>query len=164
VAYPEETILVHRKATATLSGGEPLLAGPVRLARAGSFVGRGKTGFVAPGEPFEMGFGADDTLRVRRRVDEERETATLTGRTKLTRKVHLFVSNFGPEPAQLTVVERIPVSEIGDVSVEVVDAGGGKLDAKDGFVKIPVSIPARDAKHLELKYRVEWGSKVSLSL
>jgi uncharacterized protein (TIGR02231 family) len=164
VAYPEQTIAVHRKATATLTGGEPLLAGPVRLARGGTFVGRGKTGFISPGEPFELGFGADDTLRVRRRVDEERETGSITGRTKLTRTVHLYVSNLGTEAAQLVVVERIPVSEIGDVSVELVDAGGGKLDAKDGFVRLPLTVPPRDSKHAKLAYKVEWGSKVQLSL
>jgi uncharacterized protein (TIGR02231 family) len=164
IAYPELGVTVHRKAKATLTGGEPLLAGPVRLARGTAFVGRGKTGFVSPGEPLELGFGVDDTLRVRRRLDLNREVAALTGRTKLTRSIRVFVSNFGKDAAELVVLERLPVSEIADVAVELLDPGGGKLDRADGFLRIPVTVQPGDSRELVFHYRIEWPSKVSLAL
>jgi len=53
--------------------GSGVLAGPVLLVRGTELVGRGRVRFVAKGEPFELGFGVDDGIRVRRQVADERE-------------------------------------------------------------------------------------------
>lgn len=45
---------------------EPLLAGPVDLIRAGGVQGRSEIGYVAPGEAFDLVWGPDRDLRVRR--------------------------------------------------------------------------------------------------
>ncbi|HMN74148.1 MAG TPA: mucoidy inhibitor MuiA family protein, partial [Rhodoblastus sp.] len=44
----------------------PLLAGPVSVQRDGAFVGQGALKTVAPGEGFDIGFGADDRVTVTR--------------------------------------------------------------------------------------------------
>ncbi len=161
VVYPERGDAAHVRVTATLAGG-PLLAGPVRLARGGSIVGRGKTAFVAAGEPFELGFGVDDGVRVRRRIDEERDTTPVIGTQKIKRTIKLYLSNLGGQPRKLLVVERVPVSEIADVSIQVVDRGGAQMD-DDGFARFTVEVPANGARELSLIYKIEAAAKVRLT-
>jgi uncharacterized protein (TIGR02231 family) len=164
VVYPERGETAHLRATATLTGDRPLLAGPVRLARDGSLVGRGRTAFVGQGEPFELGFGADDGVRVRRRVDEQRETTAVIGTQKLTRKVELYLSNLGSEARRLKVVERVPVSEIGDVEIAILDRGGATIDEPDGFARFEVELPGNATRELGLSYRIQAAAKVRLTL
>jgi uncharacterized protein (TIGR02231 family) len=163
IAYPEQTVAVHVRATATLSAPWPLLAGPVVVCRSTEIVGRGRATYVGRGEPFEMGFGVDDGLRVRRTVDERREQTTLLGTQKVTRTVKLFVSNVSGQEKKLTVTERVPVSEVKDVEVIVVQTGGGKHDTKDGFIRWEVEVSPRGTQEFSLVYRIEAASKVNLN-
>ena len=152
----------HIRATATLVGSGPLLAGPIRLARGSSMVGRAKIDFVGKGEPFELGFGPDDGIRVRRMEDEERDTQALTGAQRVKRKVSLFLSNLSGTTRSVLVSERVPVSEIDEVEIQVFDPGLFKLDAKDGFLRTVVDVGARATKMMSFSYEVRAGSKVVL--
>jgi uncharacterized protein (TIGR02231 family) len=162
VAFAERTERAHLRATATLTGEVPLLAGPVWLARGAEMVGRGRTHFVAVGEPFELGLGGDEGLTVRRRSHDERETTPIIGTQKLTRTVELFLSNTGGEPRRLRVTERFPVSEIADLKVELLKKDGAQIDRQDGFLHFDLELAPRSTKKLELSYRLEAPAKVAL--
>ncbi|MDO9016801.1 MAG: mucoidy inhibitor MuiA family protein [Myxococcales bacterium] len=162
VAWPERGDAVHLRATATLVGEAPLLAGPVVLARGGELVGRGRVDFVGRGEPFELGFGVDDGLRVRRSVDEKRDTTPVIGTQKVARTVRVYLSNLSDEARRLTVIERYPVSEVDEVKVAVVSHEDATLDARDGFAKWVVTLGAGSTRTLTLVYRIEAAAKVVL--
>lgn len=162
VAYPERTEAVHVRATATLTAPVPLLAGPVTVVRGGEVMGRGRVGFVGRGEPFELGFGVDDGLRVRRHVEEKREVTSVIGTQKIQRSVKVYVSNLGGESKRLTVSERVPVSEIEDVKVSLAQTGGGKHDARDGFLRWEIDVPPRGTHEVSFTYRIEAGARVVL--
>ncbi len=162
VAWPERGDAVHLRATATYAGAVPLLAGPVVLARGNELVGRGRVDFVGRGEPFELGFGVDDGLRVRRSVDEKRDVTPVIGTQKVARTVRLYLSNLSDEARKLSVVERYPVSEVDDVKVAVVSHDGATLDARDGFAKWAVTLAAGSTLTLTLVYRIEAAAKVVL--
>ena len=163
IAYPELSEAVHVRATATLSGASPLLAGPVRVGRGSELTGRGRTAFVAAGEPFELGLGVDEGLRVRRTVEEKRETTAVLGTQRINKSVRVFVSNLGDEARGLIVIERFPVSEIEDVQVSVTRHEDAALDERDGFARFMCSIEPGETRTLRLEYRVEAGAKVQLT-
>jgi uncharacterized protein (TIGR02231 family) len=162
VAHPEVGPVTHVRATATLTGTTPLLAGPVTIARETEVVGRGRVSFVAPGEPFEIGFGTDDALRVRRRVIEKRKTTQLTGTQHVSREVRLYVSNLSDAPQSLSIVERVPVSEVEDVTIEVERQPHMRHDTKDGFATFELDLPAGATRDMVLRYRIEAKSNVVL--
>lgn len=162
VAWPEISEAVFVRATATWAGKVPLLAGPVRLVGGDALVGKARARFVAPGEPFEMGFGIDDSLRVRRQVTETRDTTMLVGTQKISRKVWLGVSNMSGEKRHLKVIERIPVSEIAAVKVVLVSSGGATCDESDGFARFELDVEPNATRSVELEYRIEAGAKVAL--
>jgi uncharacterized protein (TIGR02231 family) len=162
VVFAEVATVAHLRATATLEKGGPLLAGPARIARGQSLVGLAKLDFVGRGEPFEVGLGADDGVRVRRVQTEERETAAVLGTQRIRRKVEVFLVNLGEEPRRVQVTERVPVSEIEDVEVTLTVAGGFKPEGKDGFLRREVELAAHATEELSIAYEIRAGSKVVL--
>ncbi|WP_437623313.1 DUF4139 domain-containing protein [Sorangium sp. So ce1151] len=167
VLYPEAHPAAHLRATVTLDGGgagrpRPLLAGPVRVARGGSLVGRARLDFVGAGEPFELGFGVDDAVRVRRTVDEEQETTAISGSRKIRRRVKLSLSNLSSLAKRVLVTERIPVSEVAEVEVALGEAPGWTLDEKDGFLRGRVELPPRGVKTMAFTYELRAGASVVL--
>lgn len=162
VAYPERGPAVHLRATATLAGPRPLLAGPIHVVRGGELCGRGRIGYVGRGEPFEVGFGVDDGLRVRRHVEESRETTPVVGTQKVARTVKLYVSNLGGERRKLLITERVPVSEIRDVEISIGQTSGMRFDPKDGFAHFDLDLDGRATRELQLNYRIEAGARVVL--
>jgi uncharacterized protein (TIGR02231 family) len=161
VAYPELSEAVHVRALATWNGKVPLLAGPVRLVGGDAAVGAARTPFVGLGEPFELGFGVDDGLRVRRSVQRTKDTVPVTGTQKVTITITDTISNLSNQPKSLLVVERIPKSEISDVKVTC-RPDGGTLDDKDGFVRYTLSLTPHEVRTLTLEYRVEAPGRVQL--
>lgn len=161
VLYPELGGAAHLRATATNTGA-PLLAGPVRVARGAGLVGRSKVGFVGTGEPFEIGFGADDGVRARRHVEEQRDTTAIIGTQKIRRRVDVFLSNLSGEAKALTVTERVPVSEIADVEITMLEAPDFAAKDADGFLRARVSLAAQETKRLSFSYEIRAGSNVVL--
>lgn len=162
VLYPERGGAPHVRGTQTWSGAIPLLAGPVRVVRGGSVVGRSRVGFAGQGEPFELGFGPDDAVRVRRRVDETRDTVPVLGTQKVKRVVRVFVSNLSGDSRTVRVVERVPVSEIADVEVHLGLHDGWKSKPADGMLERDVTLSAREGKELVFEYELRAGPKVEL--
>jgi uncharacterized protein (TIGR02231 family) len=164
VLFPEIAQVAHLRATATLTKGGPLLAGPVRIARGQSLVGRARLDFVGKGEPFEVGLGTDDGVRVRRSQDDQRETTAVTGTQRIKRTVKVYLSNLSGEARRVLVTERIPVSEIDDVEITLTAAGGFRNDGKDGFLHREVDLPPNAAQTLEIAYELRASSRVVLPM
>jgi uncharacterized protein (TIGR02231 family) len=162
VAMPERSIAAHYRATATLSGSRPILAGPVTVLRGGELCGRGRIGFVGRGEPFEIGLGSDDGVRVRRKIEEQRETATLSGAQRIFRTVRLYVSNLSGTSRRVLLIERVPISEIADVEVTLTQTSGMKYDPRDGFASFEVELAPRATREVQFSYRMEAAARVLL--
>lgn len=155
---PQLASVAHLRATGVLSGGQPLLAGPVRIVRGESMVGRGSTGFVGSGERFELGLGTDDGVRCRREQSVERDQS-FTGQ-RIRYKVVVHVSNVSDSPRGLIVTERVPVSEIEAVEVRV-SASGFDVD-RDGIARRQLDLPPNSTQTVELAYEVRAGNSVVL--
>lgn len=162
VAFPELAPIAHVRATATLSGGGPLLAGPVHVTIDGAVAGRARLRFVGSGEPFELGFGTEDSVRVRRAVENVDDTTAIVGTQKRKRTVTVWLSNLSHEPKRVKVIERIPVSEIAGLEVLWLGQKDWTLDARDGFAEREVELAARATEKVVLSYEVRASSKMVL--
>jgi len=157
VLMPELAEAVILKSMHVNRSQQPILAGPVDLVRAGGFVGRSALLFIAPGENFAIGWGPDGALRVQRSVELAREDRGMM--SSWTTQAHLIkvkISNLGAQERTIRVTERVPVSEVEKLRIEV-DAAGTTDKVKpdpNGFLHWTVALPAFGRKSVELKYLV----------
>lgn len=152
ICRPERVEAVLLRTTQPHRGAHPLLAGPVELRRHGGYVGRTSTLFVAPGERFELGWGPQPDLRVHRKVEPAEHTRKpLSSWVRKPRMITVTISNLGGEPHEVQLHERVMVSEIDKVEVEVGPLQGGTRDA-DGIVTKALAVRGFG----ETTYAFEW--------
>ncbi|HEY0195150.1 MAG TPA: DUF4139 domain-containing protein [Kofleriaceae bacterium] len=172
LAIPLRSPAVHQRAR-LVNGAGPLLAGPVDLVMSSGYVGRAEIGFIAGNEQLALGFGPASDLRVHRSEARERDDAGLLGGWNVTTvRVALRLSNLGAQPRTITVTERVPVSEVEQVEIQVSppnayllgvdDSPGGEQIAQvtaraideRGLVTWTVELPALGRRAVTLEYRV----------
>lgn len=161
VAYPERSNVPFMRARGTWTDDTPILAGPVVVMRGNEYAGRSRIDFASAGENFELGLGVDAGLSVHRSVEDEHKVTAVTGKNVLNRTVRIFASNLSDRQRHLTLVERVPVSEIEDVVVKKVFAES--TPDQDGFIEFAIKLEPNAVSEHVVTYRVEYGSKVRLS-
>jgi len=150
---PELASAVLLRSEQTNTAAHPLLAGPVDLMRHSGLVGRTSVLYIAPGERFELGWGPDNALRVVREVESlEWERKTLSSWTRKPRRVRIKLSNLEAAPRSIEVRERIAVSEIDKVKVELSSSNPQTTADADGFLQWDVRLPGLGRQELS----VEW--------
>jgi uncharacterized protein (TIGR02231 family) len=139
--------------------------GQVELARESGFVGWTDVPFIAKGERFELGFGPDASLRVVRSEKQERKVDAVDKWTRVMQRVSLHLSNLSGFPKEVTVTERIPVSRVEHVRVELSKerATPGASPDSDGFVTWRAEIGPSGQTTLVLVYTVACAPGVSLT-
>lgn len=163
VCIPELANVAFRRSVQTNASEYPLLAGPVDLVMRSGLVGRTKLLYVAPNARFELAWGPVPEVRVSRIHDESAEESSMLSSWS-TRKsaVSIKLSNLADQAHSLTVVERMPVSEIErvQIQVEASKSTAGSTPDRDGFVRWSVELPAMGRRTLELRYVVKRRSDV----
>ncbi len=178
VAVPVLTNYVYDQATLTNDSKMVLLAGPVASYMAGQFVGHAEIPTVAAGEQFDVGFGIDSSLRASRERVDKSETVQ-GGNMLLNYTYRLAIENFGSEPADVRLMDRLPTTKdtvkeseirvtLDSTTVEVSkDPDYLRTERKKGLLRWDVKVPAQaigdKAYGLEYKFNVEYDRAMSIS-
>jgi hypothetical protein len=174
VAIPLRSPWVHVRARIINTGTTPLLAGPIDLIMASGYVGRAEVGFVAPGEKFYVGFGPEADIRVHRTETRDRDEAgILGGWNTQTIKVAVRLSNLGTHKREVTITERIPISEVEQVDIQLAAPDAYLLNNDDepageeitqvtaralderGLVTWSVELPPLGRRAVTLEYKIK---------
>ena len=162
-SVPREDTKAYLYATIVLPAGTPMLAGPVALFRDGTFVGTYALPMVSPGEKHELGFGADDLVRVKHALVEEKrgETGLISTSRTDVRMFKISVKNLHERAMKVVVLDQMPVSNNADIKVEA--AGGTKpttvnVEDQRGVVAWDLKVEPDDEEVIDFGYRVVWPS------
>lgn len=164
VLQPELDPAVHVRVDARNRGAHPLLAGPVELVGEHGIVGHTETVFVAPGAPFDLGFGPDDALRCVRTTQKEKWTDEVDQWTRRARRVVLYLSNLSDTPRAIEITERVPVSEVEEVRITIDPQhtdGPTTVDA-NGFWTTTRTLPAHGQTRITLRWVMATAPGVEL--
>ncbi|MEX0655718.1 MAG: mucoidy inhibitor MuiA family protein [Phycisphaeraceae bacterium] len=173
VATPVLTEHVFREAELANTSGRVLLAGPVGAYRNGQFVGHGSLPTVAPGERFTVGLGVDPSLRAGREL-VDRDESTQGGNRVVEISYRLSLTNFSNEPAEVRLLDRLPVADNETaVRVTLVEPGEPLSDAPaavrqrdQGLLRWDLTVPgdaADDARELTYRYRIEYDRQQTIT-
>jgi uncharacterized protein (TIGR02231 family) len=161
-AVPVLTASAYLTARFLAPAGAPLLAGKVALYRDGAFVGRGDIAFTNAGARLDLGFGADDRVKVTR-VALDRATAehgVFSSRKTDTRRFKITVENLHKQPVSITVLDRAPYAE--DETVKVVRLDGTtaptteNVDDRRGVMAWTWTYAPGETREIEHGYEVSW--------
>jgi len=140
----------------------PLLPGLVNVLRDGAFVGQSRLGLVAPGDSADVGFGADDRVKVTRAPVKRKENDPVWyGSTKTEqREFKTTVKNLHPFAAKVVVVDQIPVSENSAIVIEQLPNTTPPTDKtvndRRGVMDWAFDLAPGAEKSLTLAYRMKW--------
>ncbi len=158
---PKRDQKAYLYAKITIARGTPVLPGQVSLFRDTTFVGNGRLPLLAPGEEHELGFGVDDSVRVRHALAEEKrsESGIITSSKTDLRNFRITVKNLHERAIAMTVLDQIPVSQNADIKIELL----GKtpptkrdLEDKRGVLAWEMKLEPDEEKAIEFGYRVTW--------
>jgi uncharacterized protein (TIGR02231 family) len=159
---PEIEEKAYLEAVFTHEEEAPLLPGQVFLHRDGAYIGRGQIGMVAPGDKVELGFGADDKLKVTRAPVRRRENdPSWLGQTRTDlREFRTVVKSLHAQPVKVTVTERIPFSEVSTITIETLSQTTPPTEKqvgdKRGVSAWTFDLAPATEKEIKLAYRIKW--------
>lgn len=139
------------------------LAGQASVFLDGAFTGTSWLKQVAPGEEFDVYLGVDERIRVERKTLTEKIDVSvlpgLHGRLKTIDAAYVTtIENFRSRPADITVIDQIPVSQHDEIKVEQVaqEPKASEQDAdKPGVFRWKLQIPAQGKQTVKLSYRIK---------
>jgi len=169
-AVPKREQKAYLYAKVTIARGTPLLPGQVSLFRDGTFVGTGKLPLLAPGEEHELGFGADDHIRVRHAIVEEKrgETGIISTSKTDVRNFRITLKNLHERAIQVSVIDQIPVAQNAEIKIELTGKTAPSkrdLDDRRGVLAWEMKLEPDEERLVEFGYRVTWpaGKRILLS-
>lgn len=119
-ASPKVDLTAYLIARFTVDGEAPLLPGRVMLFRDDIFVGEADLPLTTPGETLELGFGADDLVRI-----ERREVASQSGETGLVSTAYIEERSYLTRITSghsfnipITIEDQTPVTDDERIRVE----------------------------------------------
>ncbi len=160
-AVPKREEKAYLYAKIMTAKGAPLLPGQVALFRDSVFVGNGWLPLLAPEEEHELGFGVDDSIRVRHALAEEKrsETGIISTSKTDSRSYRISVKNLHERPIQVTVIDQIPVSQNADITVELTGKSAPSrrdVDNKRGILAWDFKLEPAEERIVEFGYRAAW--------
>lgn len=146
----------------TNSAGFPLLPGNAGVFLGGAYVGTFPLSLAAPGDTFDVAFGADERLTVTRRPERIEVGKGQPGKkAKATWEWKVIVNNGHSAPVKVQVLEQAPLSANDTVAVELLGDEPKERDAQNRLT-FEGNVPAKASSTWTWGYQVIYPSELSL--
>ncbi|MBL1078741.1 mucoidy inhibitor MuiA family protein [Nocardia sp. 2] len=152
------------RATAKNNSEHTLPAGRASLFHEAEFVGATDLDIWAPGEERELALGVDDRIRVERElVRRNASKATLGSNRRTELEYTITVSNHGKRPADVTVLDRLPVARDAAITVKETTAKPDPAERDEmGIVTWKAHLDPQAEAVITFGYRVEAAKGVTI--
>ena len=117
LAVPKLAPNVYLKSEIVNRAPFPLLAGRVNIFIGGNFSGSSHLKKVAAGEKFDLYFGTDDQVTVKREELKVHKEAGLFGKNRMAYRYRIEVQNFRKEPQTIIVRDQLPLAGDDEITI-----------------------------------------------
>ncbi|MEX0971477.1 MAG: DUF4139 domain-containing protein [Paracoccaceae bacterium] len=167
LAVPRSDATAFYMAQVTNGSDEVLLPGNARLFRDGAMIGAFQLPLTAAGNTIDIPFGAIEGLLVSHRIlsREEGDTGVFTSSNRRGDRFVITAENVTAMPFDLRILDRIPVSEQEDLTVNVsaspriTETG---VDGKRGVVAWDLTLAVGAQQSITFGYELGWPSDMEL--
>ena len=165
---PRRDAKAYLYAKLLLPKSSAILPGQVALFRDGTFVGTGRLPLLAPGEDHDLGFGADDAIRVKHAIVEDKrgEKGMISSSKTDTRNFKITVKNLHERAMAVTVMDAVPVSQQQDIKVTLnarPQPTKSDVDDKRGVLSWESKLDPDQEQVIEFGYLVVWPGAKSIT-
>jgi uncharacterized protein (TIGR02231 family) len=135
----------------------PLLPGKINIFTNGNYVGSSQLKKVASGEKFNLFFGSDDQITVKREELKSHKEAGLFGKNRMVYRYRIELQNFRKEPQTITVRDQLPLAADEEIRVTL-DDPSQKPDetGSDGLLAWRLPLKAGEKKAITFGILVEY--------
>jgi len=131
----------------------PLLPGRVNIFTGSTFTGSSYLKKVAAGEKFDLFFGTDDQVTVKREELKQHSEAGLFGRNRMSYRYRIEIHNFRKEDQTVTVRDQLPLA--GDAEIKVtLDEPSIKPDEIRDDGRLTWKLPLKAGEKRELTFGI----------
>lgn len=165
ISAPKISTTAFLNANFTYKGEAALLPGEVALYRDNVYVGMGFLPLVASGQEHNLGFGADDAVKVNRisLKREKGETGLLTSSNVEEEHFSITVKNLHTKPAAVLIIDHMPYSEDEKIVVEMLPVTTPptepNYDDKRNVLAWEMDVKPNEEKTISLSYQITWPAK-----
>lgn len=158
---PKVEAKAYLYAKLTLPKTTPYLPGQVSLFRDSTFVGTGRLPALTPGQEHDLGFGADDAVRIKyANTDEKRsESGIISSSKNDARNYRITMTNKHERPIAITVFDQLPVSNNAEIKVEMTarpQPSKKDFEEKRGILAWEDTLKPDEEKAIEFGYKITW--------
>ena len=170
IVVPRVDNTAYLSAAFTVAGTGPQLGGIVNLFRDGVFVGQGSLPLLNPTEKAELGFGADDLIKVKR-AEVKRvagEEGFFTSSNGDERAWDITVKNLHTQAMPVRVVDRVPFTASKEIEISEIPGMTPPtlrdLDKKRGVLAWDFTLEPQAENALKTGYKISWPEGMQVSV
>mgnify|MGYP001338011633 CR=1 FL=1 len=153
LAIPKLSPLVFLKSEIVNRADYPLLPGKVSTFVGNTYTGSSQLKKVAVGEKFDLFFGSDDQITVKREELKQHKEAGMFGKNRVSYRYRIELNNFRKEPLTLTLRDQLPLA--GDEEIKVsLDEPSIKPDELDTEGRIIWKTPLKAGENKEITFGI----------
>jgi uncharacterized protein (TIGR02231 family) len=157
VSVPKLSPRVYLKSEVTNQTAYPLLAGQVNIFNDAVFTGKAYLKTVAAGEKFDLYFGADNQLKVKREVAKVRKKAGLLGGNRLSYRCTVELDNYKKRAVTVSLLDQLPLAGNAEIKVSLEDTEPKPDETRpDGTLVWKVSLAPGAKKKLSYDIVIEY--------
>jgi len=164
LAVPKLSPAVFLKSELINRAPYPLLPGKVNTFIGNSFTGSSRLKKVAVGEKFDLFFGNDDQVTVKREELKQHKEAGLFGKNRVSYRYRIEMNNFRTEPLTLTLRDQLPVAGDEEIKVSLEEPSLKPAEVKsDGTVIWKTPLLVGEKKELTFGILVEYPKEKEIT-
>lgn len=153
LAVPKLSPFVFLRSELVNRTSYPLLPGRVNIFTGNTFTGSSHLKKVAAGEKFDLFFGNDDQVTVKREELKQHAEAGLFGKNRMSYRYRIEVANYRGEEQMVTVRDQLPLA--GDAEIKVtLDEPSIKPDEIRDDGRLTWKLPMKAGEKRELTFGI----------
>jgi uncharacterized protein (TIGR02231 family) len=164
LAIPKLSPRVFLKSEVTNMTPYPLLSGEVHVFNDAAYAGKSHVKTVAAGEKFDLYFGVDDQVKLKRKATKIRKEAGLLAGNQISWNCLVELENLKSESISVTLIDQIPLATNEEIRVSIRDPQP-KPDEKrtDGTITWKIAVNPGEKRKINYEIDVEYpkGKEVS---
>jgi len=122
----------------------------------GSYVGETYIDPTTIDDTLSLSLGKDPNIVTKRTLlKKDSKDKILNDKMERTMKYTIEVKNLKATPIEIVVLDQIPITQNGEITVEALNLSGGKIEERTGIVEWRFDLKTKDSKILDFGYKVK---------